>query len=73
MLVGGLALGVAGSAAVFSVVDDLFLRPFHELDRLVALDERGAPGGGGSPAQRRGPAPRSAQRARLQLCDGEAK
>jgi putative ABC transport system permease protein len=42
MVVGILALGVAGNAAVFSVVDALFLRPlpFPESGRLVDLDER---------------------------------
>jgi predicted permease len=41
MVIGLLALGIAGNAVVFSVFDGLFLRPlpFAEPDRLVDLDE----------------------------------
>jgi putative ABC transport system permease protein len=41
MVIGLLALGIAGNAAVFSVFNSLFLRalPFPESDRLVDLDE----------------------------------
>jgi len=42
MVVGLLAIGIAGNAAIFSLVDGLFLRPlpFEEADRLVDLNER---------------------------------
>ena len=41
MIIGMLALGVAGNAAVFSVFDSLFLRPlpFVHSNRLIDLDE----------------------------------
>ena len=41
MVMGMLALGIAGNAAVFSIFDGLFLKsfPFREADRLVDLDE----------------------------------
>jgi predicted permease len=41
MVIGMLAAGIAGNAAIFSVFDGLFLRPlpFAEPDRLVDLDE----------------------------------
>ena len=41
MVIGMLALGVAGNAAIFSVFNSLFLRPlpFAEADRLIDLDE----------------------------------
>jgi putative ABC transport system permease protein len=41
MVMGMLALGVAGNAAIFSIFNSLFLRPlpFAESDRLVDLDE----------------------------------
>lgn len=41
MVVGMLALGIAGNAAVFSLFDSVFLRPlpFAESERLVDLDE----------------------------------
>lgn len=40
-VIGILALGIAGNAAVFSLFDGLFLRPlsFAEPERLVDLDE----------------------------------
>src|SRR5215469_9760881 len=40
-IVGMLALGIAGNAAVFSLFDSVFLRPlpFAESERLVDLDE----------------------------------
>ena len=41
MVVGMLALGVAGNAAIFSVFNGLFLRPlpFPEAEQLIDLDE----------------------------------
>ena len=41
MVIGMLALGIAGNAAIFSIFNGLFLRPlpFPEPDRLVDLDE----------------------------------
>ena len=41
MIIGMLALGVAGIAAIFSIFNSLFLRPlpFAESDRLIDLDE----------------------------------
>ena len=41
MVVGMLALGVAGNAAIFSIFNGLFLRalPFGQADRLMNLDE----------------------------------
>ena len=41
MVIGMLALGVAGNAAIFSVFNGLFLRPlpFPESERLIDLDE----------------------------------
>src|SRR5215470_15387027 len=41
MIVGMLALGIAGNAAVFSLFDSVFLRPlpFAEPQQLVDLDE----------------------------------
>ena len=41
MVIGMLALGVAGNAAIFSIFDGLFLRPlpFPESERLINLDE----------------------------------
>src|SRR5579863_3692776 len=41
MVIGMLALGIAGNAAMFSIFNSLFLRPlpFSESDRLVELDE----------------------------------
>lgn len=41
MVIGMLAAGIAGNAAIFSIFDGLFLRPlpFAESDRLVDLDE----------------------------------
>src|SRR5215831_13443848 len=41
MIVGMLALGIAGNATVFSLFDSVFLRPlpFAEPERLVDLDE----------------------------------
>jgi predicted permease len=41
MVIGMLALGVAGNAAIFSIFNSLFLRPlpFTEADRLIDLDE----------------------------------
>src|SRR5262249_48944180 len=41
MVIGMLALGIAGNAAMFSIFDGLVLRPlpFAESDRLVELDE----------------------------------
>src|SRR5213593_5240748 len=41
MVVGMLALGIAGNAAIFSIFNGLFLRPlpFAESGRLVDLDE----------------------------------
>ncbi len=41
MVIGMLAAGIAGNAAIFSIFDGLFLRPlpFAEPDRLVDLDE----------------------------------
>jgi hypothetical protein len=48
MVMGMLALGVAGNAAIFRIFNSLFLRPlpFAESDRLVDLDET-APHGHG--------------------------
>jgi putative ABC transport system permease protein len=41
MVIGMLALGIAGNAAIFSIFNGLFLRPlpFVESERLVELDE----------------------------------
>ncbi len=41
MVIGMLALGVAGNAAIFSIFNGLFLRPlpFAEAERLIDLDE----------------------------------
>jgi len=41
MVIGMLALGVAGNAAIFSIFDGLFLRPlpFADAERLIDLDE----------------------------------
>ena len=41
MVIGMLALGVAGNAAIFSIFDGLFLRPlpFPESEQLINLDE----------------------------------
>ena len=41
MIIGMLALGVAGDAAIFSIFNALFLRPlpFAESDRLIDVDE----------------------------------
>src|SRR5580704_6544 len=41
MVIGMLALGVAGNAAIFSIFNGLFLRPlpFPEADRLIDLNE----------------------------------
>src|SRR5579871_4355851 len=41
MVIGMLALGVAGNTAIFSIFNGLFLRPlpFAESDRLIDLDE----------------------------------
>jgi predicted permease len=41
MVIGMLALGVAGNAAIFSIFNGLFLRPlpFLEAERLIDLDE----------------------------------
>src|SRR5215475_13905661 len=41
MVIGMLALGIAGNSAIFSIFDGLVLRPlpFAESDRLVELDE----------------------------------
>jgi predicted permease len=41
MVVGMLALGIAGNAAIFSLFNGLFLKalPFYESERLVDLDE----------------------------------
>src|SRR5579864_8356278 len=41
MVIGMLALGIAGNAAIFSIFSGLFLRPlpFTESERLVDLDE----------------------------------
>lgn len=41
MVIGMLALGVAGNSAIFSIFNGLFLRPlpFPESDRLIDLDE----------------------------------
>src|SRR6266478_3867671 len=41
MIVGMLALGIAGNAAIFSIFNGLFLRslPFAESSRLIELDE----------------------------------
>jgi hypothetical protein len=41
MVIGMLALGVAGNAAIFSIFNGLFLRPFPfpEAERLIDLDE----------------------------------
>jgi putative ABC transport system permease protein len=41
MVIGMLAAGVAGNAAIFSIFNSLFLRPlpFVESDRLIDLDE----------------------------------
>ena len=41
MVIGMLALGVAGNVAIFSIFNGLFLRPlpFAEAERLIDLDE----------------------------------
>lgn len=41
MVIGMLALGVAGNAVIFSLFNSLFLRPlpFAKSDRLIDLDE----------------------------------
>jgi hypothetical protein len=41
MIVGMLALGIAGSTAIFSIFNGLFLQPlpFAESSRLIELDE----------------------------------
>jgi putative ABC transport system permease protein len=41
MVVGMLALGIAGNAAIFSTFNSLFLKPlpFHDSSRLIDLDE----------------------------------
>ena len=41
MVIGLLALGIAGNAAIFSTFNSLFLKalPFHDSSRLIDLDE----------------------------------
>src|SRR5437879_6753451 len=41
MVIGMLALGIGGNAAIFSIFNSLFVRPlpFAESERLVGLDE----------------------------------
>jgi predicted permease len=41
MVIGMLALGIAGNAAIFSIFNGLFLRPFpfHDAQQLIDLDE----------------------------------